>query len=485
MKKHIHSSFILLIAITAVVSSCKDSFLEVIPKGKQVASSVNDYELLMNSAIHYQYSGGGWQVPVLLGDEIAAEDIEFQQAYPQTQRLFKWEAQVYELTDESQDIKVPLTNNYALNKIINEVMDAEGGTEVQKRILKAEAMATRAFNYFQLINLYAKPYNEATAATDPGFPVNTTSDITKNNFSRGTVKEMYDFIIADLKEAIAALPATQPVSQTRMSRAAASALLGKVYLFMAKPEEALMYLNQAFADMNAWPVPARLYDYNNTFAPGGSFLPIGWNGPISPSVNRNDFTETLLSKTFMNISGNGNNGIIISPATAALYGSSDLRLKFYSATFSSNMANPSGRLRKYGVLYSRFGIGLADMYLLRAECKARTNDVSGAVEDVQALRSKRMPAADAVVPAAVAGDRAALIAFIIDERIREFAAEGHRWFDMRRLSVDPLFTGISFTHTLFLTGGGTETYTLQQPNRLVLRLPYTILSVNPGMADNP
>lgn len=485
MKKYIPSYILLLAALTVTVSACKDSFLEVIPKGKQVASTVDDYDQLMNSAIHYQYlNGGGWQSLTLMGDEIAAEESYYAQSYPQTQRLFRWDALIFDQTEEAQDIKTALYNNYRLNKIINEVMDADGGTNEQKRSIRAEALATRAFNYFQLINIYAKPYNAATAATDAGFPINTTADITKNDFNRGTVQGMYDFIIADLKEAIAALPAA-PAIQTRMSRAAANALLGKVYLFMAKSEEALPFLNQAFSDMAAWPVPPRLYDYNVTFAPGGSFLPIGINGPVSPSVTLNDFTEVLLAKTFSNTIASGSNGIVISPATAALYSSNDWRLKFYSATYPSNAINPSGRLRKYGVQYSRFGIGLAELYLLRAECKARTNDLTGAVSDVEALRNKRIPAGEAAVPAALAGDGAALVKFIIEERIREFATEGYRWFDMRRLSVDPLFAGISFTHTVFLTTGGTQTYTLEQPNRLVLRIPYVILSANPGMADNP
>ncbi len=53
-----------------------------------------------------------------------------------------------------------------------------------------------------------------------------------------------------------------------------------------------------------------------------------------------------------------------------------------------------------------------------AECKARLNDLEGAGEDLLTLRKNRMPEADAAIPSATAADQAALVSFIIEERIR-------------------------------------------------------------------
>jgi peptidoglycan/xylan/chitin deacetylase (PgdA/CDA1 family) len=131
------------------------------------------------------------------------------------------------------------------------------------------------------------------------------------------------------------------------------------------------------------------------------------------------------------------------------------------------------------------GLQLPDLYLLSAECKARLNDLQGATADIETLRKNRMPATDAAVPATIAGDQTTLIRFIFDERVREFAAEGYRWFDMRRQSVDPLFAGQVFTHTLHKADGTIVTYTLKQPNRLTLQLPPTLVNANPGMPNNP
>lgn len=488
--------YIPLIALQLVlVCSCKKGFLDVIPKGQQIAETTQDYNLLMNSPSFYQYlQGGGWQGPVLMGDEIGAEQSFFTGASSLTQRFFRWDAVLYDqVTDAASDLRAFLQNVYACNLIINEVMESTGGSGQEKLALQSEAMATRAWLYFQMVNFYTKPYATATAVNDPGFPIITKADAVESFFSRSTVQQNYDFIINDLKTAIPNLPLNTTV-KTRMSKAAAEGLLAKVYLFMAKPDLALPLLNAAFEDNAAASIPAVLYDYNLTFAPGGSFLPISvQSGPASPGNNYTDFKESLLAKSFSNPSANGNNGIVITPETARLYGATDFRLNFYTDKYFNGATIPGGRLRKYGVSYSRFGLAISELYLMRAECKARTNDLAGAKNDLQALRRNRIRAKDAMgndvpdylVPDAALSSQSAMISFIIEERIREFAAEGHRWFDMRRLTVDPQFAGVVFTHKIYPATGEPQVITLKQPERLVLRLPANIMAANPSFVNNP
>ncbi|NLR78417.1 RagB/SusD family nutrient uptake outer membrane protein [Chitinophaga eiseniae] len=474
-------------------TACSKSFLEVVPLGSQVASATADYDKLMNSPYLYMArGGGGWQEEVLMGDDLAAEDGLFSTVSQHMTRLFQWQDIVYYPNDAYQRPPLLLqslsSNQYQLNKIINEVMNSTDGTDAQKRSIRAEARATRAWCNFQLINIYAKPYLAATAASDPGFPIITQADVSATVFKRGTVQEMYDFIIKDFTESIPDLP-VNPAIRTRMSKAAAEGLLGKVYLFMGRYSDALPLLNAAFNDLGTG--GAKLYDYNQTLGTGGAFLPINRNtGPANgPGNNFTDLTESVLFKVYYNggYNGNmyGNNGLVLTPQTAALFDTSDLRLQLYTNKNPDGSLNAGGRLRKYGIQYSRYGLELSELYLLRAECKARLNDLTGAVADVEILRVHRMPTADAPVPAAVAGDRVALVKFIIEERIREFAMEGYRWFDMRRLSVDPLFSGITFTHTLYNKDGSTVAYTLRQPDRLVMQLPYNFLQYNQDMPNNP
>lgn len=479
---------ILYIFLLLLFAGCKKSWLNIVPVGYQVATTVDDYDMLMNDPAFYIYSSsGGLQEPMYLGDEVAAEGAYFLNRSAVAERLFRWADSVYITSDQSAPALTLHTQQmYALNMIINDVLSAEGGTVQQKNAIRAEALTTRAWSNFNMVNYYCKPYNSATAGTDPGFPAITKADVNAADFKRGTVQQSYDFIIADLKEAIQSLP-VRSLLVTRMSRPAAEGLLGKVYLFMGKPADALPYLESALEQVNA-NGSSVLYDYNKELAPGGSFLPIDiMNGPKGPGQNPSDIREAVVSKVWNcgPYSQYSSRGLLLSPQAAALFGASDLRLQLYTNRNPDNTPNAGGRLRKYGMQYARFGLQLPDLYLLSAECKARTNDLAGAVADVETLRKSRMPLADATVPAAIAANQAALIKFIVEERIREFAMEGYRWFDMRRLSTDPLFAASSYKHTIFNANGTTTEYTLPMPNRLVLMFPKNIMEANPGMNNNP
>lgn len=489
MKKYILFS----IAILGLTTACKKSWLEIIPQGSQVTTTTDDYDKLMNDPNLYVYTTGGWAEMQLMGDEVAAEATDFINKGVTRDRLFQWQDSIYPTSDITPfALRNFLTQMYEINKIVNEVMGSTEGTDAKKKAIRAEAKATRAWTIFNLANFYCKPYVATTAGSDPGFPFITEANVNITNISRGTLQGTYDFIIKDLTESLVDIPMKQTY-MTRMSKPAVEGLLGKVYLFMGRYNDALPLLKAALADVAANGQTA-LYNYNETFATGGAFLPISANsGPNAPYVRQTDVKEAVVSKVYNcgAFAGNqtGNDGLVLTPQAQALFGASDLRLKFYTNKLMNNSPNPGGRIRKYGTAYSqafaRFGLQLSELYLLSAECKARTTDLGGAVTDVETLRKNRMPVTDAAVPMAIAGNQQALIRFIIDERIREFATEGYRWFDMRRLSVDPLFTGMTFTHTMYNADGTTTVYTLRQPNRLTMKFPRNITDTNPDMVDNP
>jgi len=479
MKTKIYKASGLLLIVWLLIS-CKKDFLEIVPKGKLIATTVKDYDLLMNNSSLYSLNSDNGLL--IMGDDVAAEQSRFQNANVANQRAFAWEDVIRDPGQEDSYTNFQLKNLFICNKVINEVTTITDGTDAERAALQGDALATRAWINFDLINRYAKPYNATTAATDPGFPLITQANINAGNYSRNPVAEVYQSIIADLQKAIASLPA-KSVFVTRMSRPAAATLLGKVYLFMGRPQEALTQLNLAFADVIATPSIASLYNYNETFAPGGEFLPIGRLGPNHPGSNILKYKESILLKT-LNVYPDAS-GLVIKPEVMALYNASDLRLNFYSNTRSDMTQVPGGLKVKYAVQYAHIGIELSDLILLRAEVKARLNDLPGAKADVEMLRRNRMPAIDAPVPTTVITGPD-LVKFIIEERQREYACEGPRWLDMRRLSVDPLHAVQNIIHPLYTADGTTisRTFTLR-PTRLTLRIPDNILQLNPAITDNP
>lgn len=477
MKKYIITPIFFLILLVTTFS-CKKDFLEVLPKGKVIAVNFKDYDLLLNNP---DLQNVGANAQLMMGSEVCCTATYFDGLTKAEQRLFTWSDQIYESDENSPETEGPLANIYTYNKIIGEVMNAPGGTEEQKKQVRAEALAGRAWTYFLLINYYGKPYQEASAAGDPGFPIITTADITVNQFSRATVQEVYDFIINDLETAIADLSPTV-FHRLRMSRPAAQALLGKVYVYMQQYAKALPLLEASLQGATTAQVPLDLYDYNEAFAPGGVFLPISTFGPNYP--NTSDNQEVMYLRQFSNFHVLFNT-LQVTGATMSLYQPSDLRLQLYSNTpFPSGNSFPEGAQRRMAPSIVPYGVNLPEIYLLLAECKVRTQDLDGAVQTLEVLRKHRMPVAAAGVPSNIASDPAGLLQFVLDERLREFAGLGLHWFVMRRLSVDTQFKQPAYTHTLYNEDGTSTVYTLK-PERFVLKLPPKILLANPGMQDNP
>jgi tetratricopeptide (TPR) repeat protein len=464
-----------------MMASCQDSFLDVLPKGKLIAEKTADYDMLLNTV---SLVNMGTYAQALMGDEIASVSSYYSGMNLRDKLLFQWADEINQDNEDAAEMTVPMQNLYLYNKIINEVMDSKEGTETEKKSLRAEALAGRAWTYFLLINYYGKPFDASTASSDPGFPIMTRSDITSNKYTRVSVQNVYDFIIDDLTKAIPDLP--ELTHRLRMSKPAAEGLLGKVYAFMGNFESALKAFNEAFADINEARISLELYNYNTAFTTGGSFYPVSaTNGPTYPTAPNN--TESLYGKQFTSAIPTTRCQVVLSPKTLELFGSNDMRLNFYTPyPPNSNVLLPLGTKRRFGPTTVQIGVLLPDLYLLRAECKARMNDLSGAVKDLETLRAKRMPVGDAAIPNSIASNKLSLIQYILEERIREFAEQGFRWFDMRRLSVDPLFTSPTYTHVIYSAEGSiVDTYTLNAPNRLTLRIPPKVISQNPGMENNP
>lgn len=473
--------YTIVLSMIISFSSCKKSFLEIDPKGKLIAKNINDYDLMFNNTAQITLNPA-IDAQVLMGDEVTSIDPYFSSGELREMRLFRWDDVIYQPGEDAREMSALMKILYTYNKIATEVPNAIGGTDAQKAKLKADAVMNRAWIYFFLSNYYGKPYS-SSAATDLCYPIITTSDVTETSFQRATVQQVYDFMISDLQTAISILP-INPADRTRGSRAAAEALLGKVYVFMGKYTEGLAQLNNALNDLPT-NIKVGLYDYNVTMTNNG---PWGYNSVTSPLTYvigvplLPDYEENLFARQFSNSYGFLSPFALLTAQAASLYTSSDQRLKFFTPKPLGGVNFPvPGVLRRNGPITVPCGVVLPELYLLRAECKARGNDISGAKADLEILRKSRMSATDATVNIT---DQTAMIKFIIQERTREFALQGYRWFDMRRLSVDPLFSGTTYVHTYTNSTGVNTTFTLK-PERFVLRFPDKVMLANPGMVNNP
>ncbi|MDR0962440.1 MAG: RagB/SusD family nutrient uptake outer membrane protein [Mediterranea sp.] len=118
-----------------------------------------------------------------------------------------------------------------INSMIELIPEGESAAKDQ---LLGENYFLRGYNYFQLCNVYARPYADGNGNT-PGVPLKLTSDIA--DFPpRASVKEVYDQIVKDLTKAAGLM--TEKKQNIYASKETAQAFLSRVYLYMGEWEKA-------------------------------------------------------------------------------------------------------------------------------------------------------------------------------------------------------------------------------------------------------
>lgn len=467
----------LFIYFPLLFTSCKKDFLDVEPKGYLIAKSTDDYQQLLNTTTINAGNSAGF-----LGDEVAAQTDFFSAAAAVTRQwLFQYNDQTV-VQGDLPDIGY-LKANYSYNVVINEVMNSTNGTDAQKEDILAQAKVGRALVHLLFVNDFAMPYNTSTAAQDLGVPIISTADITMTNLKRATVQEVYDFIIKDLTEAIPNLTSSYNTNY-KVSKAGAEGALGRVYLYMHDYANALKYVNAALKDAASYSGVA-MYNYNQVLGTGGAWLPVSYFGPSGmPSLKNN--TEGLLSVTLTTFDLGSSGAFVTTPEVGKLYAASDLRLKLYANSDIFQTTTYPDHMLRYTSFFNQVGITLPDLYLMRAELEVRDNNLTSAKADVETLRKNRMPAEVATVPSAIANDPDSLMHFIFDERKREFALNGMRWWDMRRLYNDAKYSNmIKYTHAIYNADGDVEQTFKLKPERFALKFGDKILSQNPGLVENP
>ncbi|WP_341837134.1 RagB/SusD family nutrient uptake outer membrane protein [Chitinophaga pollutisoli] len=447
-------AFFAILGSSIFLPAC-DKYLDVKPKGFTLLNTLSDYSRWLDGTDLYVFE----RIDGLVSPSDVYDVVDqrvpaigpFSQAY------------VWEEVHDDPDLWLEhYASISAYNSVIVGVDDATDGTAQQKRTLKAEARLGRANELLYLINEYGKPYDSATAGRDPGVPVVVSDDVAQTAPGRGTVKGVYEFIIAELKDVVADLPDNNNNNRYRGSKAAAYSLLARACLYARNYADAGRYAQLALdASPNQYVV-----DY--TPFKTGDDLPKLMVSPdaIYARIGIGAFTPTL--------------------AHLRNYEEEDIRLRMFHMNLGDYSFTERGIvLYFYGgfeitkLVECNIGTSIQEMMLIIAEVAARNNNLPKALELLNGIRSKRIPAAD--YKPYQAADADTVFNWVINERTLEFPFTGHRWFDMRRLSAEGRMPAI---HRYDATGGVIATLEPGSP-RYTFQIPREVISFNPGMALNP
>ena len=432
-------SFIIChLSFSMMFTSC-DNFLDITPTGKVIASTGEEYRAMLT--YEYKYFPKDRHMTTVRTDELkfsgstASSDLD---AYLD---LWLWKDENPSPTTSYFSWRSYYHAIYIANYIIehqDEITEASAQTINQ---LVGEAYMMRAYCHFLLVNLYAEPYTHCTPATTRGVPMMLEADVNAIPGS-SSVETIYNQVLSDISEAEKRLNVTKwdEGENYRFNTVSAQALRARTYLYMGRWQDAL---TAAKAVITAH----------------GDLEDLTASSAVLPDNYKSVENIVALEQFSSNLST-----VINQPSAdfIARYRTGDQRKsKFFKRATSTTWT----LLKSDGYCSFRS----AEAYLTAAEAAAQLNDLTGAIDYLKPLLQKRLNAtaySDALT-LMTPMDQSQLLQEIYDERARELAFEGHRWYDLRR-TTQPALTR---------TYGG-QTYTLT-PGKYTMRFPTEAVESNP------
>ena len=453
----------LLLAGMGLIFSCgKSSFLDKKPSTSLVVpTSLVDFQALLDNTAVIGLT------PVL--GEMSADNFyliyNFWQGLDvREHNAYIWAPDIYGGQGHVDDWDIPYQQVFYANVILEGLPNIKvDSTNVTPwNTIKGSALFTRAFAFYNLAQLFAPVYDSVSSRNLPamGIPIRLTADVNAPT-TRSTVQQTYDQILADLQQAVVLLPATVPfTNRNRPSRPAAQALLARVYLSMRNYGSAGAYAGSC---LQSYPTLMDYYKLDSGLFP----------------IARTNIETLYQSNFFINdqvMSGLGVPQCVIDSVLYQSYASNDQRRRIFYR-IPPTTGTPSLKSSYNGSAYPFSGLAVDEMYLIRAECSARTGNIAGAMGDLDTLWSHRCDSAT-FVPFTVPPLRKALDTILLERR-KELAFRGLRWTDLRRLNLDPTREDI-----LYRNLNGVVYKLLPNTSFYTLPIPPDVLAFS-KIQDNP
>lgn len=422
MKKTLY--IVLGLAMALLTASCS-GFLKETDKDLIVPRTLEHYRAMLNgeaylTLVDYYYTD-------LMTDDVADVPGAKTETKNNFKSLYTWQRNLE--MDGNGTVNATLNfswlRNYRLIAILNyviEQIDEAEGSETGKMYLKGETLCLRAKCYLELVNLYAKHYDPATADTDLGVPIRLGIGV-EDTYDRSTVAQTYAVIEADLAEGIRLM---QQSGESRniwsVSPTSAKLLQSRICLYKKEYQKCIDLATEVIASPGHF-----LWDLaRNPNVPFVSFanpeVLHTW-GPTTSVLNSDGITPRVYCS--------GGDLYEASEELLGVFLPGDARLSISNTllvTAYLNVKLPSKFSKQFTGL-GAFSLRLAEAYLNRAEAYHALGQDDKARADIVAVVSHRVKDMSAVI---VPTDSQQLGNFICDERRREFCFEGMRWIDLKR-----------------------------------------------------
>lgn len=307
----------------------------------------------------------------------------------------------------------------------------------------AEVYALRGLMYFDLLKAFGEVPLQLKA---------TSSDATLEQLVKNTEQEVWDQIVSDLTFAEQYAPATYGIREQdkgRITRYTVNAIQADVYLWMEKYTECIDACNKIIGSGQFGLIAGKIPGDNITDSIVNSqwFNTVFYVGNSNESIFEYQYDVQILNPFYsMLISSSkqfiGSTIVMDEVYTVDLFDETKYDIRGNNASIRASDltiwkfagANNTGSARTATSSYAHwFVYRYSDILLMKAEALAWTGGGQEALDLVKVIRYR----ANALVATAKSPDPNSPIEvsdYIMEERAREFAFEGKRWYDILRNS---------------------------------------------------
>lgn len=344
------------------------------------------------------------------------------------------------------------------NAILQGLSGSTSVSAATKNRLQGETEFIRALTYFYLVNLFGDT------------PLVTGTDYTVNAaIPRTPVAIVYAKLVADLKDAQTLLSEQYAASETHPgdriypNKAAATALLARVYLYLGNWADAEAQAGAVIADQALYGLEP---DLDKVFLsasreaiwqlqPVSKYLNTAEGNIFIPSPNPRATPIYVLNDPLLQAFDSGDQRRIHWIGTKTILNTG------YAYPLKYKVSSGGPPYTEYNMV-----LRLAEQYLIRAEARVRQGNTDSAAADLNRIRGR------AGLGPTTATDPDSLLSAIYRERQTELFAEwGHRWLDLKR------------TGRMDIVLGTIKPF--WKTSDALYPIPYSELQLNPQLTQNP
>lgn len=425
--------YTLSLAAVMGLTSCGSDFLSTPTDSRVELDSTDKLSMLLVSS--YPMQNYAWPCEIMsdnIEDNNAPDDDGLRYNLSAYERgddeMFRWEVCVSN-TDNDSPSGIWESNYNAIagaNAVLEviEKWESEGvKLDATQRAVKGEALMIRSYCHFILAQVFCYPYRgDAVNETLLGVPyIKKPEKTVKPDYQRGTLKETYDNIRADLESALPLIDnGLYEIPKYHFNKAAADAYAARFYLFTREYDKCLEHCNAAFGGADVDP---RSY-MNTIFQNLGNFYYISDFGKYTQGSDkqRNLMLIATYSTAWRHYASGTRYAVIRDALNSTIHGSSPSWSRFQwrltngkGGSFTMhpcfNGACGSNGKSEYGTYFAgniseQFeitdkiaSIGYAhvtrseftgeEVLLTRAEAKLFLGDINGALADLQIWENAR------------------------------------------------------------------------------------------------